>query len=97
LILVYTPSATANEEWVMKAAISGLVGLSLLAGLAGPADAGARPKKQRHHAVNSGQSYKYQPVPPGSDYQERIADKLPFGSSIWWEQMVRERRGGRPG
>ena len=28
---------------------------------------------------------------------EHIADKLPIGSTIWWEQMNRERRGGRPG
>jgi hypothetical protein len=95
--LIWATSLTAIEEWIMKAVISGLVGLSLLASFAGPADAGARAKKQRYHATQQGQSYKYRPVQQESDYHERIADKLPFGSSIWWEQMVRERRGGRPG
>jgi hypothetical protein len=32
-----------------------------------------------------------------SDYYVRDADKLPFGSSIWWEQMLRENRAGNPG
>jgi hypothetical protein len=78
----------------MKIAISGLVGLSLLAGLAVPADAGSPPRKQRYKAYPA---YKPPPTQPTSDYYERLADKLPFGSSIWWEQMMRERRGGRPG
>ena len=30
----------------------------------------------------------------GSDYYEHFADKLPFGSPAWWDQMVRESRGG---
>jgi hypothetical protein len=30
----------------------------------------------------------------GSDYYEHYADKLPFGSQLWWDQMVREGRGG---
>jgi hypothetical protein len=32
-----------------------------------------------------------------SDYYVRDADKLPFGTSIWWEQMLRENRAGNPG
>jgi hypothetical protein len=31
-----------------------------------------------------------------SDYYEHIADKLPFGSALWWRQMDVEGRGGRP-
>lgn len=31
-------------------------------------------------------------VPEQMEYQ---ADKLPVGSSEWWQQMDRERRGGR--
>lgn len=30
-------------------------------------------------------------------YYVRDADKLPFGTSIWWEQMMRENRAGNPG
>ncbi len=77
----------------MKAVISGLVGLSLLAAFVGAADAAPRAKKYRYYATQGSQGS----VEPGNDYQERLADKLPFGSSIWWDQMVRERRGGRPG
>jgi hypothetical protein len=31
---------------------------------------------------------------PKSDYQQYWADKLPFGTSTWWDQMLRENRGG---
>jgi hypothetical protein len=84
----------AIKDCIMKVAISGLVGLSLLAGLAEPADAGARAKKKRHEAPQAVKQYRGE---QGSDYIERLADKLPFGSSTWWDQMVRERRGGRAG
>jgi hypothetical protein len=73
----------------MKAATCGLLGLSLLAGLAGSADAATRAKK-RYHAPAYERSQ-------GSDYTERLANKLQFGSSAWWQQMDRERRGGRGG
>jgi hypothetical protein len=33
----------------------------------------------------------------GSDYYEHIPEKLPYGSSSWWDQMVRENRGGNSG
>ena len=36
---------------------------------------------------------KYQPA---EGWYEHIADHLPFGSKIWWEQMDREGRGGFP-
>jgi hypothetical protein len=85
--------ATATEEAIMKAVISGLVGLALLAGFAGAADAAPRAKKYRYYAAQGSQGS----VERGNGYYERLADKLPFGSSIWWEQMMRERRGGRPG
>src|SRR5262245_58362953 len=32
-----------------------------------------------------------------SDYYEHIPEKLPYGSSSWWDQMVRENRGGNSG
>jgi hypothetical protein len=73
----------------MKAVILTLAGLMSLATLAGAADAAPRAKKQRVLPSEVART--------GSDYVERLADKLPFGSSVWWEQMVRERRGGRPG
>jgi hypothetical protein len=78
--------ATATVEAAMKVVISGLLGLSLLAGLAGAADAAPRYKK-----------YRYSTTQDGNGYREHLADKLPIGSSDWWRQMDRERRGGRPG
>jgi hypothetical protein len=70
----------------MRAVLAGLVGLSLLAGLAGAADAAPRYKKYRSYGTQDGNGYK-----------EHLADKLPIGSSDWWRQMDRERRGGRAG
>jgi hypothetical protein len=31
------------------------------------------------------------------DYYEYDANKLPYGSQRWWDQMLRENRGGNPG
>jgi hypothetical protein len=77
----------------MKALLCGLLGLGLVAALSHPADAGR--KRKYRHAEPQHRSQPGRQVRP--DYYEHIADKLPFGSSVWWEQMVRERRGGRPG
>ena len=32
-----------------------------------------------------------------SNYYVHDADKLPYGSSRWWDQMMRENRAGNPG
>jgi len=29
----------------------------------------------------------------GADYYDHEADKLPFGTTVWWDQMLRENRG----
>ena len=34
------------------------------------------------------------PLPRGDGYREILADKLPFGSQAWWDQMSREGRLG---
>lgn len=75
----------------MRVLICGLVGVSILGGLASAAEAGSLAKKYRDQAPER------RAIEHGNGYHERLADKLPFGSSIWWEQMMRERRGGRPG
>lgn len=89
--------ATGAEDKIVKTVIAGAIGLSLLAGFASPADAGARAKKHKDYAKQDGQYSTYRRVQDGDTYYEHLADKLPIGSSIWWDQMVRERRGGRSG
>jgi hypothetical protein len=51
----------------------------------------------RRHCVRVGGSRAYGYRSQGSDYYEHIPEKLPYGSSSWWDQMVRENRGGNPG
>jgi hypothetical protein len=83
----------------MRTFISTFVGLALLAGIANPvtADAQERPgfykkKKQKHHRyVRPGNGQRGN----GSEYYEHLADKLPIGSSRWFEQMDREGRFGQ--
>ena len=48
-------------------------------------------QKGRQHCRSRGY------VPYNSGYYVRDADKLPFGTSIWWDQMLRENRAGNPG
>ena len=66
--------------------------LSLLAGLAGEAGAQTYPKKHRHYAKKPASERQNSAARPyGTDgYIERDANKLPFGSAIWWDQMQRE-------
>src|SRR5262245_31948440 len=65
--------------------------LITLAAAATHATAQMQQKLPRHEAKKEqGQP----PLPRGDGYKERLADKLPFGSSAWWEQMKREGRLG---
>jgi ABC-type sugar transport system substrate-binding protein len=77
---------------IMRKIVRALVALSLTAALAAPAAAETRVKKKRYYAkVYAAQSSRVD----GSGYYERIADKLPTGTSRWWHQMDQENRGGR--
>ena len=51
----------------------------------------------QRHCVRVGAQRVYGYRNQGSDYQEHIPEKLPYGSSSWWDQMVRENRGGNSG
>jgi hypothetical protein len=70
-----------------------LVGVSLFAQLGVIAEAGAsdKTKKGKRHVAS-------RPVPAGTPrpdrYHELLADKMPVGTSAWWEQMRREGRLG---
>jgi len=80
----------------MKAALAHVAALSLVVGLGHPAAAGAQAKKHKRVARNTATAQHYgSPKPSGTDgYVERDANKMPFGSAMWWEQMQREGRLG---
>jgi hypothetical protein len=71
-----------------------LVVLSMAAALVvpGTAEAASKKKKRAYYPSSSGQGYY---APRNETYQEFIADKRPFGSASWWQQMDREGRGGQ--
>ncbi len=87
----------------MKAIIAALTAASVIAGTTAPASAGPSSEatqgyevktqyvtkkryKKRYYRRSGGRVY-YQ--------QQYWADKLPVGTSSWWQQMDREQRGGR--
>jgi hypothetical protein len=80
----------------MRIVVAALAILALIAGLSGDVNAQAYAKKRHKHT-------KAQVRQPASGaatsntadgYIVRDANKLPFGSSIWWDQMLRENRAG---
>jgi hypothetical protein len=76
----------------MKAIVRCLVALSLVAGLAGQADAASQQRKERLKAGQASKTYAAkargtrQPASSdtASDYYEHVLDKVPFGSKRWW-------------
>jgi hypothetical protein len=64
----------------MKKIAATLVALSFAAAVAAPV------------AAEAAQSYS---APRNETYQEFIAEKRPYGSASWWQQMDREGRGGQ--
>ncbi len=68
--------------------------------VAGPAGAQTRTEKQRHYPKRNAQddgvsnSNGYAAPRRGNGYVQHNADKMPFGSSAWWDQMRREGRLG---
>lgn len=76
----------------MKVAIW-LVAALLLTAMATPVDAKTARKHKRHVASHVKQEKVRKPiVDTQSDYIERDVNKLPFGTSVWWDQMLRENR-----
>jgi len=52
----------------------------------------------RHcRSYRRGPAYGYHNGNGNGDYYEHDADRLPFGSSRWWDEMMRENRAGNPG
>jgi hypothetical protein len=89
----------AGEE-TMRTVLACVAALSLLVSLTGEAAAETQAKKHKRFARNAVPAQQYgSPKPSGTDgYVERDANKMPFGSAMWWEQMQREGRlgGERP-
>jgi hypothetical protein len=80
----------------MRIVVAALATLALIAGAAGDAGAQGHAKKRHKHA----KAQVRQPASAApksnaaSDYIVRDANQLPVGSSIWWDQMLRENRAG---
>ena len=80
----------------MRIVVVGFAVLSLIAGFSAEAGAQGYAKKRHKHA----KAQVRQPASAtprsnaASDYVVRDANQLPVGSSIWWDQMLREGRGG---
>ena len=68
--------------------------LLLLAGIAGEVSAASDAKKHKRYVKKPVQQYATARSPLPDSYVERDANKLPFGSAIWWDQMRREGRLG---
>jgi hypothetical protein len=68
-----------------------VLALTLLVGAAVAAPAAAETKRKAHRPHAPGAAVA---TPRPADYRELLADKLPVGSSQWWEQMRREGRLG---
>jgi hypothetical protein len=83
----------------MRIILAALFGVSLVVGLAMPTGTQAY-EKARYNKKKTQKHYRHARPPSRdstnrSDYYEHLADKLPVGSSRWFEQMEREGRFGR--
>jgi hypothetical protein len=83
----------------MKVIIAALTAAFLVAGMALPAGAGASSEATQGYRAYEVETqyvqkrrYKKRRV---YHQQQYWADKLPYGSQAWWQQMDREGRGGR--
>jgi hypothetical protein len=79
----------------MKIAVV-VAGVVALAAVVGPSsNAGAEPEAKKRHKPAQAQVRQPAPAPKPDAYVERDANKLPFGSALWWDQMLRENRAGQ--
>ena len=81
----------------MRIVVAALATLALIAAAAGDAGAQGHVKKRHKQAkaqVRQPAAVATQRSNAASDYIVRDANQLPVGSSIWWDQMLRENRAG---
>jgi hypothetical protein len=83
----------------MKVIIAALTAVSVIAGTTAPASAGPSGEGTRGYEVKTQyvkKKYKKRHYRRSSSgYVQYWADKLPYGTQSWWQQMDREGRGGR--
>ena len=86
-------SNTVSRTEVMKRIFVALLALVLVAGLTGQAGAGTL-KKKRLAVATSGEGRGTPLAANGySGYYERLLDKVPFGSQLWWRVYDSQPRG----
>jgi hypothetical protein len=83
----------------MRSIVLAFGALALVANSAVPASAQTHDSPPKTYAKkaprqDNGDSPSNSTQPRGNGYREHLADKLPMGSSGWWEQMRREGRLG---
>ena len=77
----------------MRLVAIGLLSAGIIAGLALGAAAKNPSKPHKHKRLAHAPSRVETHGGRGQDqWYERDVNKLPFGSSIWWDQMLRENR-----
>ena len=81
----------------MKVIVAAITAVSIVAGTAVPAAAGEATQgyEIKTHYVKKKKRYYRRSGGPVYYQQQYWADKLPYGSQSWWQQMDREGRGGR--
>jgi outer membrane protein assembly factor BamD (BamD/ComL family) len=86
----------------MRTIIAAVLAVGLVAGLAGPSDAGS---KKRHYYDDSSQGYLYatprqmrnaRAYDQAGQYYEADSKAFPMGSRGWWEMKRLEGSSGRP-
>jgi len=77
----------------MRLVAVGLLSAALIAAVAMAAVAKSPTKKHKRYAAHATSHVARKAPNRGQDqWYERDASKLPFGSTIWWDQMLRENR-----
>jgi hypothetical protein len=92
-------SRAYHEETAMRSIALAFGALALVASSAVPASAQTQDGPPKTYAKKAprqgnGDSPSNSAQPRGNGYREQLADKLPMGSTAWWEQMRREGRLG---
>src|SRR5262245_9056128 len=81
----------SREHVAMRRMLAWVLGAVVLMGVSTTVEAKRSGKKPKQYAARQ---VPHAPRGPADDSQwyARDASKLPFGSSIWWDQMLRENR-----